>query len=131
VPRIFEFRTYRLHPGKLEAFKERFAEGSVPFFAKHGILLHGFFEIGDVPADAVAERSAGGIVLPIVGTEFGQDQVAYLVSFDSAEARDAAWRAFVADPEWLELRQASEAGGPLVADETTIVLTPGEASPLQ
>ena len=131
MPRIYEFRTYKLHPGKLEAFKKRFAEGSVPFFAKHGITLHGFFEIGKVPADAVEERSAGGIVLPIVGTRFGQDQVAYMVSFDSAEQRDAAWRAFVVDPEWLELRGASEVDGPLVADETTIVLTPGEASPMQ
>jgi hypothetical protein len=131
MPRIFEFRTYKLHPGKLEAFKKRFAEGSVPFFAKHGIKLHSFFEIGSVPTDAVEERSAGGIVLPIVGTRFGKDQVAYVVSFDSAEQRDAAWRAFVVDPDWLELRRLSELDGPLVADETTIVLTPGESSPMQ
>lgn len=130
MPRIYEFRTYRLHPGKLEAFKKRFAECSVPLFAKHGIRLHGFFEIGAVPADAVEERSAGGIVLPIVGTRFGQDHVAYIVSFDTAEQRDAAWRAFVVDPAWLALRSASEVGGPLVAEEKAIVLTPDRASPM-
>ena len=131
LPRIYEFRTYKLHPGKLAAFKKRFAESSVPFFAKHGVKLHGFFEVGNVPANAVEERSAGGIVLPIVGTEFGQDAVSYIVSFDSAEQRDAAWRAFVVDPDWLALRRASEADGPLVADETTVVLTPADCSPMQ
>ena len=129
--RIFEFRTYKLHPGKLEAFKKRFAESSVPFFAKHGVKLHALFEVGKVPEDAVEERSAGGIILPIVGTRFGQDQVAYIVSFDSLEARDAAWRAFVVDPEWLELRRASAADGPLVAEESTVVLTPDACSPMQ
>ena len=36
--RIYEFRPYELHPGKLRAFKKRFEEGpSVPFFAEHGV----------------------------------------------------------------------------------------------
>ena len=129
---IYEFRTYKLHPGKLEAFKKRFAEGSVPFFAKHGVKFHGFFEVGKVPEDAVEERSDGGIVLPAVGTQFGRDEVSYIVSFDSLEERDAIWRRFVADPEWHALRAKSEEEhGAIVADELTIVLTPGKCSPMQ
>lgn len=62
--------------GKLEAFRKRFEEGSVRFFARHGVRLHGFFEIGEVPAEAVAEHSAGGIVRPAAGTRFGRDEVA-------------------------------------------------------
>ena len=130
--RVYEFRTYRLHPGKLEAFRKRFEEGSVRFFAKHGVKLHGFFEIGEVPAEAVAEHSAGGIVLPAAGTRFGQDEVAYIVSFDSLEERDAVWRRFVADPEWHALRaESEERHGAIVAEERTIILTPGARSPMQ
>ena len=130
--RIYEFRTYKLHPGKLGAFKKRFEEGSVPLFARHGVQLHGFFEVGEVPEDAVPEHSDGGIVLPAVGTQFGRDEVAYIVSFDSLEERDAIWRRFVADPEWHALRAKSEVEhGAIVADEHTIVLTPGAGSPMQ
>ena len=132
VGRIYEFRTYKLHPGKLDAFKERFEHGSVPFFAKHGVTFHGFFEVGKVPEDAVTERSDGGIVLPAVGTQFGRDEVSYIVSFHSLEERDAIWRKFVADPEWHALREESEKEhGAIVADELTIVLTPGKCSPMQ
>ena len=53
-----------------------------------------------------------------------------MVSFDSLEQRDAAWRAFVVDPEWLRLRAASEADGPLVADESTYLLSPSAFSPM-
>ena len=94
--------------------------------------LHGFFEIGEVPAEAVAEHSAGGIVLPAAGTRFGRDEVAYIVSFDSLEERDAAWRRFVADPEWHALRaESEERHGAIVAEERTVILTPGTCSPMQ
>lgn len=130
--RIYEFRTYKLHPGKLEAFKKRFNEGSIPFFKKHGVKLHAFFEVGKVPEDAVEEHSAGGIVLPAVGTEFGRDEVSYVVSFDNLEVRDEIWRKFVADPEWHALRVESEKEyGAIVAEELTVVLTPTEGSPMQ
>jgi len=130
--RIYEFRTYKLHAGKLEAFKKRFNEGSIPFFEKHGVKLHAFFEVGKVPEDAVEEHSAGGIVLPAVGTEFGQDEVAYIVSFESLEVRDAIWRQFVADPEWHALRVESEkVYGAIVAEEHTVVLTTSQGSPIE
>jgi hypothetical protein len=131
MPRIFEFRTYDLHPGKLDAFKRRFSEHSTRLFARHGITLHGFFEIGQIPDGAVEEISGGGIVLPIVDAQFGQDRVAYIVSFDNPQQRDDAWRSFVADPEWEALRAASEVDGPLVAGESTVVLTPDPVSPMQ
>ena len=86
--------------------------------------LHGFFEIGEVPAEAVAEHSAGGIVLPAEGTRFGRDEVAY--------EGDAVWRRFVADPEWHALRADSEERhGAIVAEERTVILTPGACSPMR
>ena len=127
--RIFEFRIYKLHPGQLEAFRKRFEEGSMRLFEKHGVELHGFFETGEVPPEAVAEHSAGGMVLPAAGTRFGRDEVAYIVSFDSLEERDAVWRRLVADPEWQALRaESEERHGPIVAEERTILLTPGARS---
>ena len=80
----------------------------------------------------MAEHSAGGIVLPAEGTRFGGDEVAYIVSFDSLEERDAVWRRFVADPEWHALRaESEERHGAIVAEERTIILTPGACSPMQ
>ena len=123
--RIFEFRIYKLHPGRLDAFRERFEDGNVRFFEKHGVRLHGFFEMGEIPAGAVAEQSAGGIVLPAEGTRFGRDEVACIVSFDSLERREAVWRRFVADPEWQALcAESEERHGAIVAEERTILLTP-------
>ena len=120
---IQEFRIYKLHPGKLKAFKRRFREVSVPRFKLHGIRLRGFWEIGKF-CEQTPQVSAGGVVLPAFGAEFGQDDVAYLVEFDSVEERDAAWQAWVLDPEWLEAKRASEADGPLVAEESCFLLSP-------
>ena len=48
-------------------------------------------------------------MLPAEGTRFGRDEVAYIVSFDSLEERHGA----------------------IVAEERTVILTPGACSPMQ
>ena len=120
---IEEFRVYELHPGKLQAFKERFEKYSKPIFARHGIELLGFWEVGEYPKDGKPHVSKGGIVKPAVGSKFGKDKVAYLVRFKSLKQRDAAWQAFVVDEEWLARRAESEADGPMVASEHSTLLS--------
>ena len=127
---IHEFRIYKLHPGRLEAFKHRFEQVSVPLFAARGIRLLGFWEIGKLK-DHEPQVCAGGVFQPATGCEFGRDDVAYLVAFDSIEQRDAAWAAWVKDPEWLEAKKTSEADGPIVAEEICYLLSATEFSPMK
>lgn len=128
---IYEFRIYRLHPGKLETFKKRFSEISVRLFKKHGIRYCGFWEIAKLPDGVVPKTSRGGIVREAKGAKFGQDEVAYLVSFENIEERDKAWLEWIEDKEWQRLKSESEAGGPLVRDESYFLLKPTEFSPIK
>ena len=109
--------------GKLEAFRKRFEEGSVRFFARHGVRLHGFFEIGEVPAEAVSEHSAGGIVWPAAGTRFGRDEVASATPSGGGSSPTPSGNALRAESE--------ERHGAIVAEERTVILTPGACSPMQ
>ena len=118
----YEFRTYTLHPGRFEAFKQRFLEVSLRFFEKHGIQYCGFCEIARLPEHAVPQVSPGGIVRQAKGTRFNQDEVAYPVAFESVERRDRAWLDFVADEEWRRLKAESEADGSIVKDEASFLL---------
>ena len=47
-PRVYELRTYRCLPGRLEALKTRFRDHTLKLFAKHGMKNIGYW----VPADA-------------------------------------------------------------------------------
>ncbi len=127
---IYEFRVYQLHPGKLEAFKQRFENVTAPLFAKHGIGLVAFYECARLPEAVQTQVVPGGTFTPTVQATFGHDEIAYLVSFDSLEARDRAWQAFVNDEEWIAYRQAEEAAGSLVAGESFKLLLPADFSPI-
>ena len=125
---IYEFRVYKLHPGKLDVFKKRFSKISLPLFEKHGVQYCGFWEIAKFPESSVPQVSKGGIVKKAEGSKFGQDEIAYLVAFESVEQRDKAWLDFVKDLEWQRLKAESEAQGPIVKDEISYLLKPSEFS---
>ncbi len=61
-------------------------------FEKHGITNVGYFE-------------------PIQNPD---RQLIYFLSYPSREARDASWKAFMADPDWQKAYKASEVDGKLV-----------------
>lgn len=125
---IYEFRVYKLHPGKFGVFKNRFSKISLPLFEKHRIKFLGFWEIAKVPEGSMPEVSKGGIVRKAAGSIFGQDEIAYLVAFESVEQRDRAWLDFVADKEWQKMKAESEAKGPIVKDEMSFLLKPEDFS---
>ena len=128
---IHEFRIYKLHPGKRQAFLERFSKLTLPFFEKHGIRFLGFWEIGEVPAASQPQASPGGVFRPAEGASFDQEQIAYLVAFPDVTARDRAWAAFVADEGWRRTKAETEQEGPLVAEEDYFLLRTTIFSPLQ
>jgi hypothetical protein len=102
--RCFEIRTYYTMPGKLEALHARFRNHTMGLFKKHGMEVVGFWG----PTDK--ERGS-------------ENTLVYVLAFPSRAARDQAWAAFVADPEWLKVRAESEKDGKILEKlESTILM---------
>ncbi len=97
---IIEWKTYQAADHQEEAMKQRFKTHTLRFLAKHGIKVLGVY--------SSPENAA---------------MLYYLTQFETDEARKAAWSAFAADPEWQALRRETEASGPIVAQQSTILLT--------
>ncbi|MEJ5368987.1 MAG: NIPSNAP family protein [Bryobacteraceae bacterium] len=86
-PRVFELRLYHSPTERqLKALHERFAGPEIPIFHRSGIhpLLYG--------------STLAGAHKP---------NLVYLTPFDSLAAREKAWAAFGADPEWVKVRAES------------------------
>ena len=113
APRVFEFRTYSANEGKFDALNARFRDHTLGFFERHGMTNVAYFS-----------------VLP--GQETPADTLIYLLAYPDQAARDAAWRAFAADPEWATVAAASEADGPLLsARPGSIMAAPTDYSAVQ
>jgi len=54
-------------------------------------------------------------------------RLTYLTRFKSEADRSKAWAAFGADPQWLVVKAATEANGPLLKNQTVSVLSPAVA----
>lgn len=93
--RFFEIRTYYAMPGKLESLHARFRDHTVKLFKKHGMEIVGFWG----PTD----KEKGS-----------ENTLVYILAYPSRAARDAAWKAFQADPDWQAARKKSEENGRLV-----------------
>jgi len=109
--RVFELRTYYAAPGKMEALNSRFRDHTCELFKKHGMTIIGFWN----PTDA----------------EDAEKTLIYLLAFPSQEAADRSWKAFLADPEWKKVKDASEKDGPLVEKIDRVFLNPTDYSPLK
>src|SRR5438309_8911989 len=93
--RIYELRTYTTLPGRLPALHKRFAEHTMKLFEKQG-MRNGLYW---VPTDDVRKDNT----------------LIYFLVHESQEAADRSWKAFQADPEWIKVRDASEADGKILA----------------
>ena len=106
---FYELRTYYAADGKLEALHARFRDHTIGLFEKHGMKnLHYW----------VPEPNDEG-------------KLVYLLAYPSREAREASWKAFLADPEWIAAKEKSELGGKLVAKVESVFLTPTDYSPAE
>lgn len=92
--KFYELRIYHAAPGKLEALHDRFRKHTIAIFQKHGMEIVGFWG----PTDK--EKGA-------------ETDLIYILAYPSREARETAWKAFAADPEWVAARKASEVNGKL------------------
>ena len=90
---VYELRIYTVNPGKAEALHNRFRTATLRLFKKHGVESVGYW----MPTDPADQR------------------LHFLLRYPSREAREASWKAFMADPDWQAAYKASEAAGPILA----------------
>ena len=107
---IYELRIYHCVPGRLPALLDRFDTITLKLWEKHGIKQAGFWTVG-------------------IGNS-NQD-LYYLLAWDSLADRENKWDAFASDPEWLEKRAATEADGQIVASVNNQILMPTKFSAVQ
>ncbi len=102
---VYELRIYHTYEGKLDGLLTRFREHTMKLFEKHGMKNIAYW----TPTDD-----------PLKGKT-----LIYVISHPSRDAATANWKAFAEDPEWIGVRDKSEANGKLVekVDSTFMVLT--------
>jgi hypothetical protein len=105
--RFYEMRRYHAAPGKLDALLSRFRDHTCGLLAKHGMTQIGYW----VPVD-----NPGQLLI-------------CLLAYPDRCARVAAWRGFLADPEWTKAQAASEVDGKLVAKVDEWFLSATDFSP--
>lgn len=105
---VFELRIYHVLPGRMPAMLARFRDHTCALFEKHGMVNIAYW-------------------LPVEAKD--QDKLYYVVQHRSREAAKASWTAFVNDPAWHQVRDASEADGKIVSKVDSIYLTPTDYSP--
>ena len=100
---IYETRVYRCLPGRLPALLKRFETITLKLFEKHGIRQAGFFTT-------------------LVGES--NQELTYLLAWESLAEREKKWTAFATDPEWLAARAKTEADGQIVGNIVNQLLVP-------
>ena len=93
--RVYELRTYTTLPGRLAALNNRFAQHTMKLFEKHGMSNVMYW----IPTDDARKDNT----------------LIYVLSHESQDAADKSWKAFQADPDWIKVRDASEADGKILA----------------
>jgi hypothetical protein len=100
---IYELRVYHCVSGRLPALVKRFESITLGLWEKHGIRQAGFWTV-------------------VVG-ESNQD-LFYLLQWESLAERERKWTAFMNDPTWLAARAETERDGPIVASISNTILQP-------
>lgn len=100
---IHELRIYHCAPGRLPALLKRFETITLGLWEKHGIRQAGFWtvEIGE-----------------------SNNDLYYLLEWESLAEREEKWTAFTTDPEWLAKRAETEKDGPMLTHLSNTILRP-------
>lgn len=101
---IYEIREYTAVPGRMPALVKRFKEHTFEIFAKHAM------ECVFMSLTSVGDNS--------------NNELVYVMKFDDIADMAAKWAGFMADPEWVAIKTASEADGPIVERISRRVLDP-------
>ena len=92
---VYQLRVYKIHPGNEVHFHDRFRDQCMPIMKRYGF-------------DIVFTSQSGPT---------GHAEFVYLLRWKDRPAQISAWKAFLADPEWIAIKKASSARfGDLVDD---------------
>jgi hypothetical protein len=109
--RIFELRTYYCYPGKVENINARFRDHTKKLFEKHGMTNIAYWFTSEA--------------------EGTQSRLVYLLAHKDEKAAKASFDAFRKDPEWIKVRDASEANGKIVEKVESRYLKPLDFSAIK
>ena len=105
---VYELRTYTAAEGKFSNVQARFRDHTIGIFNKHNLKSIGYWT-------------------PLEGPN-AQTTLIYILEHPSREEARKNWAAFQADPEWVKVKAASEANGPLTTKVDRVWLTPTDYS---
>jgi hypothetical protein len=100
---IYEMRVYNCLPNRLPNLLRRFQNHTIKIWERHGIRQAGFWTTQ-------------------CGTS--NNDLTYLIAWESLAEREEKWPKFQADPEWQSARAESEKDGPIVANIVNQFLSP-------
>ena len=100
---IYELRIYHCVSGRLPALLKRFETITLGLWQKHGIRQAGFWTV-----------AIGG----------SNQDLYYLLQWESLAEREKKWAAFFHDPERVAKRAETERDGPIVASLENMILQP-------
>ena len=100
---LYELRIYECVPGKLPDLNKRFSTITLKLWEKHGIKQAGFFTT-------------------LVGES--NQELTYLLAWESLADREKKWTAFSTDPDWLSARAKTEEDGQIVGNIVNQLLVP-------
>ena len=106
---VYELRIYHVIEGKLPALLARFRDHTTKLFEKHGMKNVAYWTPTDDPQKS--------------------NTLVYILAHPSRGAADANWKSFRVDPDWIAVRDQSEAAGKLVEKIDSTFLTPTDFSP--
>ncbi len=100
---IYELRIYNCLPGRLPKLLARFNDHTLKLWDRHGIRQAGFWTTAIGPSN---------------------NDLTYLVAWESMAEREQKWAKFMADPDWIAVRNDSEKDGPIIANVASSFLAP-------
>ena len=100
---IHELRVYHCVPGRLPALLKRFDTTTLALWERHGIRQAGFWTT-------------------LIGAS--NQELTYLLAWESLAEREVKWTAFQTDPEWISKRAETEKDGQIVANIVSQLLIP-------
>ena len=106
---VYELRVYHTAEGRLPALLARFRDHTVSLFKKHGMTSVAYWVPSD---DPLKDRT-----------------LFYILKFPSRDEAAKRWKAFQDDPEWVKVKNESEAGGKIVDSVDSTFLTMTDFSP--
>ena len=100
---IYELRIYSCIPNRMPALLKRFEDHTLKIWERHGIKQIGFWTV-------------------LIGD--GNNDLHYLLAWESLAERERVWDKFLADPAWIKARADSEKDGLIIANIKSSFLKP-------